>query len=779
MARDPICGMTVDPGTAIQVDYAGQEIYFCCEGCRDVFAQSPEKYPLDVEAEAGCCAPTKTDTSAIAPENISGYTCPMHPEVASEKPAACPKCGMALEPVAISLEQGEDPELVDFSKRLKICVLLTVPIFIITMSDMTPGLKWIANFIPAESQGWIELALALPVVLWGAAPFFKRGLDSILHRSPNMFTLIAVGVGVAFFYSVLVILVPGIFPASIHHHGTLPVYFESAAVITTLVLLGQVLELKARHQTGSAIRELLELAPKTARIIYDDGRETEMPVSDIQAGMCLRIRPGEKIPVDGTVQEGESAVDEAMLTGEPMPVLKRPGDTVTTGTINSTGSLVMRTEKVGRDTMLARIVQLIGEAQRSRPPIQSQADRVASWFVPTVVTAALFTFIGWLSLGPEPRFSHAIVNAIAVLIIACPCALGLATPMSIMVGTGRGAKEGILFRNAEALETLGNVDTLVIDKTGTLTEGKPKVVEIYTFNNATEPEVLRYAAGLERGSEHPLAMAITNAATGRNLVLPIIEQFRTVPGKGAAGFVDGLAVEVGNAQLMADFGLDIDSPEFSEVREKMTSLQSQGQTAVLVAIDHSLAGLICITDPFKKTTPEALELLRKHGLRIVMLTGDSKKTAEAVGQQLGIREIHAEALPDQKVELIRKLKAEGRKVAMAGDGINDAPSLALADVGIAMGNGADLALESAGVTLVKGDLTGISKAFKLSRSTMQNIRQNLFFAFFYNTLGIPIAAGLLYPWTGWMLNPMLAGAAMSISSLCVITNSLRLRSLRL
>ncbi len=700
------------------------------------------------------------------------YTCPMHPEVRQKGPGTCPKCGMALEPEKISLESGPDPELVDMTRRFWVSAVLAFPLAVLVM-----GAHLIPNFphhwLEMPLARWIQLAVATPVVLWGGWPFFVRAVQSIQNRSLNMFTLIALGVGVAYFYSLILTLFPEQV-ASFSGGMALDVYFEAAAVITALVLLGQVLELRARAQTNNAMRALLDLAPKMARIIRADGKEEDVHLSQVQKGDLLRVRPGEKIPVDGVVTEGHSSVDQSMLTGESVPVEKYPGDKVTGATLNGTGSLVMRAERVGDETMLAQIVEMVAKAQRTRAPIQRMADVVSSWFVPTVVMVAVLTAIAWWVWGPEPRLAYAIVNAVAVLIIACPCALGLATPMSIIAGTGRGAQAGVLIKNAEALEILEKVDTLIVDKTGTLTEGKPKLMEVVTVSGFDTNEVLWLIGSLERSSEHPLASAIVKGAEERGITLGSIQGFASVTGKGVKGMLDGHDVALGNKALLTSLG--VDSASLAEAAEK---LRSKGQTAMYAAIDGKPAAVISVADPIKNTTPEALNQLKAEGLHIVMLTGDSKVTALAIAGQLGIEEVEAEVLPERKSEVVRELQAKGRKVAMAGDGVNDAPALAQAHVGIAMGTGTDVAMESAGVTLVKGDLLGIIRARRLSRATMSNIRQNLFFAFVYNALGVPVAAGVLYPFFGLLLSPVIASAAMALSSVSVITNASRLKRAKL
>ncbi|MDQ7781859.1 MAG: copper-translocating P-type ATPase [Desulfomonilaceae bacterium] len=703
------------------------------------------------------------------------WTCPMHPEVVQDRPGNCPKCGMALEPrTAEAEEEAESAELVDMRRRFWVSLVLTIPVFVLAMGDMIPG-QPLRSLGSAETLKWAEFVLATPVVLWGGWPFFVRAWQSVVNRSLNMFTLIGLGTGVAYWYSVVAILIPDIFPVSFQsEEGLVQVYFEAAAVIVTLVLLGQVLELKARSQTSAAIKSLLGMAPKQARIVRDDGTEEDVPVENIEPGDRLRVRPGEKVPVDGTVLEGSSSVDESMVTGEPIPVEKGPDDKVIGATVNSTGSLIIKAERVGSETLLAQIVRMVSEAQRSRAPIQKLADVVAAYFVPTVVATALLTFIIWSIVGPEPRMAYALINAVAVLIIACPCALGLATPMSIMVATGKGAMLGVLFKNAEAIEVMRDVNTLVVDKTGTLTEGKPKLVSVETLNDVDDRRVLQLAASLERGSEHPLAAAIVEGAEEREVKLLDAKDFESLTGKGVTGTVDGVKVTLGNRKLLEDQGIEVQS-----LMEQSTSMRQEGRTVMYVGVDGEPAGLLGVADPIKDTTPKAIEQLHNEGIRIVMLTGDSEATAKAVANKLGIDEVKAEVLPEQKAAAVKKLQDEGRIVAMAGDGINDAPALAQAQVGIAMGTGTDVAMESAGVTLVKGDLGGIVRARKLSRATMKNIKQNLFFAFAYNSLGVPIAAGVLYPFLGVLLSPMIAAAAMSFSSVSVVGNSLRLRGLSL
>ncbi len=789
---DPVCGMKVDPAkAAARFDYEGMAYYFCNPGCQKKFSADPQAYlnkqpqlQMMMPAMAQLGGKPKPAIQTSAQSNVE-YTCPMHPEVIQIGPGSCPKCGMALEPKVFSLNTEEDTsELDDMTRRFWISLALTLPVFLLAMSEMIPG-QPVQHAIGHRLIVWLQFVLAAPVVLWGGWPFFRRGWDSLVNRSPNMFTLIAIGTGAAFGYSVVATLLPGLFPASFKGHGgQVAVYFEAAAVITTLVLLGQVMELRARSQTSSAIKMLLGLAPKTARVVQANGNEEDIPLEHVHPGDLLRVRPGEKVPVDGIVTEGRSSVDEAMVTGEPIPVEKEASSKVTGGTVNGTGSFVMRAERVGSETLLAQIVRMVGEAQRSRAPIQRLADSVSAWFVPTVVLASIITFLIWNFVGPEPRFVYALVNAVAVLIIACPCALGLATPMSVMVGTGRGATAGVLIKHAEALETLAKVDTLVVDKTGTLTMGRPRLVSLVLAGDRgieglrdgeSEGELLRLIASLERASEHPLAAAIVAEAAERKLELVGVEGFQSLTGKGVVGEVGGKRVALGNQRLMESLSI---SAEASLV-EKAEQLRSEGQTVMLAAIDGQIAGLIGVADPIKASTPEAIQQLHADGLRIVMLTGDNRRTAEAVARQLGIDEVIAEVLPEQKAEAIKRLQSEGRVVAMAGDGINDAPALAQAEVGIAMGTGTDVAMESAGLTLVKGDLRAIVRARNLSRAVMRNIRQNLFFAFVYNLLGVPLAAGILYPIFGVLLSPMIASAAMTFSSVSVISNALRLRRLEL
>jgi P-type Cu+ transporter len=763
--RDPVCGMMVDPAASPhRAVHAGDTYHFCSRSCRERFIADPTHYLTPVPA-----ATASSPAAAVGTQ----WTCPMHPEIVRDGPGSCPICGMALEPMTPSAGDAANPELRDMTRRFWVGVALSLPLLALAMGrDLAPAA--FAALIAPRPAVWLELALATPVVLWCGAPFFQRGWASLVNRRLNMFTLIALGTGIAYAYSLVAALLPGIFPPSFRMpDGTVPVYFEPAAVIVTLVLLGQVLELRARAQTGGAIRALLDLAPKTARLVREDGGETEIALDRVVPGNRLRVRPGEKVPVDGVVLEGSSAVDESMLTGEPMPVEKAAGDQVTGATLNTTGSFIMRAERVGSETLLARIVQMVAEAQRSRAPIQALADTVSGWFVPAVILAAAITFVVWSIFGPAPAIGFALVNAVAVLIVACPCALGLATPMSIMVGTGRGARAGVLARNAQALELMEKADTLVVDKTGTLTLGKPRLVEI-VVTGVDENELLHLAASLERGSEHPLAAAIVTGAEERGLTLAAADDFASQTGKGVTGSVDGRQVAIGNPALLAGLGLDP-----GDLASRADALRREGQTVMLVAVDGAMAGLLAVADPVKENAAEALAALRAEGLRLVMLTGDSPTTAEAVGRRLGIDEVVAEVLPNQKAQVVRDLQRQRHVVAMAGDGVNDAPALAQADIGIAMGTGADIAMESAALTLVKGDLQGIVRARRLSRAIMRNIRQNLFFAFVFNGLAIPIAAGALYPAFGLLLNPMIASAAMSASSVLVISNALRLRTVRL
>jgi P-type Cu+ transporter len=830
--KDLVCGMNVEPSTAKhKLDHGGNTYYFCSGPCLEKFRADSQKYlgpppaaaaGLQIVNIAAAAKVTALRNVLVAPANailpppasavrtpvatgayvcpmcpevrsakpdacprcgmalepempVSArrveYTCPMHPEIVRPGPGHCPICGMALEPRTVTAQEEDNPELRDMTRRFWISVALTAPLLVLAMGDMLPGMQ---RLLALGWQPWIELILATPVVVWGGAPFFQRGWTSVLNRSTNMFTLIAMGTGVAYLYSLVATVFPQIFPASFREMGGTPaLYFEAAAAITALVLLGQVLELRARSRTGAAIRALLDLSPKMARVV-GDGREEDIPLERVIPGDRLRVRPGEKIPVDGAVLEGTSGVDESMITGESIPVSKGPGSRVIGATVNGTGSLVMRAERVGGETLLAQIVRMVSQAQRSRAPIQRLADRVAGWFVPAVIAIAILTFVAWSFFGPEPRLAHALVNAVAVLIIACPCALGLATPIAIMVGTGRGAQAGVLIKNAEALELMEKVDTLVIDKTGTLTDGKPLVASVVTAAGRDENELLRLVASLEQGSEHPLGAAVVEAARSRGLALGSESEFQSHTGRGASGRVDGLKVLIGNERLLEENGISA-----TALVRKTEELRRGGQTVILIAVDGQAAGLIGIADSIKASAAQALSELRREGLRVVMLTGDSRATAEAVAKTLDIGEFEAEVLPGQKSEVVQRLQKEGRIVAMAGDGINDAPALAQADVGIAMGTGTDVAMESGGITLVKGDLSGIVRARRLSQATMRNIRQNLFFAFVYNSLGVPVAAGVLYPFFGLLLSPILAAAAMSLSSVSVITNSLRLRKMKL
>lgn len=808
MAVDPVCGMNIAQESNYHTDYDFKRYYFCSEFCQRKFIASPEQYVVPAEQhihnhdshhqvkkddnDAGFyTCPMHPDVQQSVPGNcpkcgmaleFSGvskpnikteYTCPMHPEIVQDHPGSCPKCGMALESRTVDAAE-DDSELRDMSLRFWVSTLLAIPVFFSAMAaEFWP--QQMAEFINPVTRQWIEMILATPVVVWGGWVFYVRGVQSVITRNLNMFTLIGLGVSVAWTYSVIGVLFPGIFPAEVlNDFGVVPVYFEAAAVITTLVLLGQVLELRARSQTNAAIKLLLGLAPKTARIVRDDGTEEDIPREHVQPGDVLRIRPGEKVPVDGEVIEGDSSVDESMVTGEPMPVKKIAGEHLIGATVNGTGGLLMRAEKVGADTLLAQIVQMVAEAQRSRAPIQKLVDIVSGYFVPAVVLIAVFTFFIWWQWGPEPSLAFAVINAVAVLIIACPCALGLATPMSIMVGTGRGAMMGVLFKNAEALEVMRKVDTLVVDKTGTLTEGHPELVSVIAAEGFEENELVRLAASIERSSEHPLAAAIVRGAEARGVALAAAEDFQSVTGKGVTGRVDGRVIALGNIKLLEDAAIDVgDLPQRADVG------RGEGQTVMFLAVDGRAAGLIGVADPIKETTPEAIRLLHAEGIQIVMLTGDNRKTAEAVASRLNIDQVQAEVLPDQKATVVKQLQAQGKVVAMAGDGINDAPALAQAQVGIAMGTGTDVAMESAGVTLVKGDLRGIVRARRLSRATMRNIRQNLFFAFVYNAAGVPVAAGILYPFFGLLLSPIIAAAAMSFSSVSVISNALRLRKVKL
>ena len=814
---DPVCGMTVKPESAAgSYEYEGKTYFFCSTHCVHRFGEDPERFlnqpaeplmvqqPVEIQKRpsrkqsdpvahadhfektiytcpmhpevrmdkpSSCpkCGMALEPVNVPPPRTKTEYTCPMHPEIVRDAPGSCPICGMALEPRTVSLEDEENPELVEMTRRFWASAALSLPVFIIGMNDFIPG-ALLQRIAPMTVWVWVQFALATPVVVWGAWPFFVRGWQSILNRSLNMFTLIGLGVAVAYVYSVIATVFPQAFPHSFRDHdGVVPVYFEAAAVITTLVLLGQVLELRARGRTGAAIKALLGLAPKTARRVREDAPDDDVSLDDVTVGDRLRVRPGEKIPVDGIVLEGTSAVDESMISGEPMPVTKRPGDHVIGATVNTTGTFVLQAERVGAETLLAQIVQMVAEAQRSRAPIQKLADRISAYFVPAVVALAGITFIAWSLFGPDPRMAYGLVNAVAVLIIACPCALGLATPMSIMVATGKGAQSGVLFKNAEAIEVLKDVDTVVVDKTGTLTEGRPKLVSLVTTGEIDERELLRMAASIERGSEHPLAAAIVSGAEEREIDMATATVFESLTGRGITGEVDGHKVGLGNRVLLEELGINP-----AVLSERAESLRADGQTVMFVAVDGRAVGIIGVADPIKSSTPEAIKQLHDEGIRIVMLTGDSQTTAQAVAKRLKLDDVIAEVLPNQKAEIVKRLQSEGRKVAMAGDGINDAPALAQADVGIAMGPGTDVAIESASVTLVKGDLRGIVRAVRLSRATMKNIKQNLFFAFLYNALGLPIAAGVLYPFFGILLSPMIAAAAMSFSSVSVIANAMRL-----
>ena len=830
LEKDPVCGMAVDPSLAKAThEHSGKMYFFCCAGCKEKFSAAPAKYlapkplvgiapmsarpvqitplaihaasppvmkiaaispvarkpssndytcPMDPEVRqqgpGDCpkCGMALEPLVAALPATKTEYTCPMHPEIVRGAPGSCPICGMALEPRTVSVQEEENPELSGMTRRFWACVALTIPILFVAMADIFPGLSSVMRFASARAWQWLEFILATPVVLWGGWPFFVRGGRSLVTRNLNMFTLIALGTGVAYAFSVAGVLLPGLFPASFRgENGEVAVYFEASAAITTLALLGQVMELRARSRTGAAIKALLSLTPKTTRLIRSDGTEADMPLDEVRPGERLRVRPGEKIPVDGVVLEGASSVDESMISGEPIPVEKFKGTRVTGATVNGTGSLVMRAERVGAETLLAQIVRMVGEAQRSRAPIQRLADVVAGYFVPIVVGISALTFAIWALWGPSPRLAHALVNAVAVLIIACPCALGLATPMSIMVATGRGASLGVLFKNAEAIELLRKVDTLVVDKTGTLTEGKPQLVSVEAAPGFDVSQLLRLAATLERASEHPLATAILKGAEDRSISLSAsAEEFESLTGRGVRGRVEGRAVALGNQSLVEELHADA-----GNIAARAEVLRLDGQTVMFVLIDGRVAGLVAVSDPIKETTAEAIRRLHADGIRIVMLTGDSRTTAEAVAGKLQIDVVVAEVLPQGKAGVVKRLQGEGRFVAMAGDGINDAPALAQAQVGIAMGTGTDVAMESAGITLIKGDLRGIVRARALSRATMSNIKQNLFFAFVYNSVGVPIAAGILYPFFGLLLSPMIAAAAMSFSSVSVITNALRLR----
>jgi P-type Cu+ transporter len=772
LSMDPVCGMMVPPDPVNTATYLGKVYYFCCDSCRDTFKADPQKC-LDHPPET-----FSPHAPAIAEEDIpegTTYTCPMHPEVRQIGPGTCPKCGMGLEPELVSLDDGPNVELVDMTRRFWIGLVLTMPIFILAMGEHIPGFH-IGKLIAASTSSWIQFALSIPVVTWAALPFFSRGWASLATRNLNMYTLVMLGVGVAFGYSVVALLAPGVFPPAFQQHGGhVAVYFEAATVIAVLVLLGEVLQLRARENTSSAIRALLKLAPQTAHRVRADGSDEDVPLDAVQMGDTLRVKPGDKIPVDGQVLEGHSSVDESLITGEPIPAEKSAGAKVTGGTLNGTGSFLMRAERVGNKTLLAQIVQMVAEAQRSRAPIQNLADKVAAWFVPTVMGVAAIAFIAWSMFGPPPAMAFALAVAVSVLIIACPCALGLATPMSIMVGTGRGAQAGVLIRNATALERLEKIDTLVVDKTGTLTEGHPEVSGIATAEGFTESELLALAASLERGSEHPLAAAITRGAQVRGLEATATQSFTAHTGRGVEGVVNGRRVLLGSQPFIHE-----QAPLPQHLIDHANTSRANGETVVFLAAGEGTtlraAGLICVADPVKATTAEALKELAAEGIRVVMLTGDNEITARAVAQRLGIQEVRAQVLPADKAAVVKALREEGRSVAMAGDGVNDAPALAAAEVGIAMGAGSDVAIESAGVTLVKGDLRGIVRARRLSRATMKNIRQNLFLAFVYNSLGVPIAAGVLFPVFGWLLNPMIAALAMSLSSVSVVTNALRLRN---
>lgn len=808
IVRDPVCGMTVDPSAGKpSAQHAGRTFHFCSAGCKAKFEAAPEDYLTAIDPVCGMtvdrasarhfmrrdgqkhyfCSDRCRQKFEADPERYTGarpapepmpagtqYTCPMHPEIVRDGPGSCPLCGMALEPMGVPTgEEGPNPELIDFTRRFWVSAVLSLPLLAVAMGAML-GLP-LRGWIGEPLAGWIELALATPVILWAALPFFRRGWESVLNRSPNMWTLIAIGVGTAYLYSTVATLFPGLFPHQFRgHDGTVPVYFEAAAVIVALVFLGQVLELRARERTGSAIRALLDLAPKMARRIAADGSETDVPLDEVRQGDRLRIRPGESIPVDGAVLEGRSSVDESMITGEPVPVEKNAGDALIGGTLNRNGTMVMTAEKVGAETMLSAIVAMVAKAQRSRAPIQGLADRVSAWFVPTVVLVAVVAFIVWAVFGPQPSMAYALVAAVSVLIIACPCALGLATPMSVMTATGRGAQAGVLIKDAEALERLARVDTLVIDKTGTLTEGRPRLTDVVAAKGFSDTELLTLAAALEKGSEHPLAEAIVEGAKVRGIAPVEVQGFEAVTGKGVQARVAGRDGAIGNEAMMADLGV-----KTAPLAARADALRAEGRTVMFVAGEGRLAGIVAVADPVKASTPDAIRALHARGLKIIMATGDNERTARAVAMRLGIDDIRAGVLPEGKKLLIDGLRAAGARVAMAGDGVNDAPALAAADVGIAMGTGADVAMESAGITLVKGDLGGIVRARVLATATLSNIKQNLFFAFVYNALGVPVAAGILYPLIGMLLSPMLAAAAMSLSSVSVIANALRLRAIKL
>lgn len=764
-AKDPVCGMTVKLGAGKPSHvHNGETHHFCSQGCHDKFAADPEHFLSGAHKKKAKDQPKGTK-----------YTCPMHPEIIRDAPEDCPICGMALEPMGVPTgDEGPNPELVDFKRRFLIGALLTVPLLVLTMAPYV-GYSDIREALGERTALWIELALGTPVILWAGWPFFVRGVKSVISGNLNMFTLIAMGVGAAYLFSLVAVFAPGIFPDGFRDaQGNVGTYFEAGAVIVVLVLLGQVMELGARERTGSAIRALLDLAAKTARVIREDGREEEIPLEEVKVGDRVRVRPGDKVPVDGVVVEGRSSIDESMISGEPVPVEKVKGDKVTGATINGTGSLIMEAKRVGTDTMLSQIVEMVANAQRSRAPIQKLADSVAGLFVPAVIAIAIISFIIWAIWGPEPALAYGLVSAVSVLVIACPCALGLATPMSIMTATGRGAQAGVLIKNAEALERFAKVDTLIVDKTGTLTVGKPKLVAVLPQAGYDEAEVLRLAASLERGSEHPLAEAIVTGAEERGVTFSKTEDFEAITGKGVKGVVDGKSVALGNTKLVADLGLDV-----GKLSEAANARRDEGETVMFVIIGSEIAGLVSVADPVKETTLDALKALHAQGFRIIMATGDNERTAKAVAGRLGIDEIRADVMPADKARIIKDLQTEGRRVAMAGDGVNDAPALAQADVGIAMGTGADVAIESAGFTLVKGDLSGIVRARKLSRATMRNIKQNLFFALAYNAAGVPVAAGVLFPFFGILISPIFAAAAMSLSSLSVVSNALRLRSVKI